>query len=379
MSRLIDGPLRDAIAIAILALGGAAVHREALMDPRPRLDEQVFLAAASSVAAGGSPYEHPAYNYPPFIAAVGGRLIQAGGQQRFLAVARGTNLVACGALVWLAASTLGVGGTKRLAFGAILIAVLPNVRDALWRGNLAPIAIVLAVIAWKVGLERPAIAGTLQAMSLWVKPVALMGVAYLVARRAVAPESGSRRVRESLVLGALVALFALSSLDLLPDLAQRMSVPPVFSSRNLSLRGGFATVGLEIPATGIALGVVGAALWLARRRPCDLEDRLHVAPVVSLLALPVSWSHGFLLVLPLQIEAARIWWDRRAVRAERSGAAMLAEAWGVPLALAAIQASAATGVEIPGPQLLQLGIILIPVLAPLLLLSYRLRFGRSRP
>jgi hypothetical protein len=88
------------------------------------------------------------------------------------------------------------------------------------------------------------------------------------------------------------------------------------------------------------------------------------------VALPVLWSHAFLLLLPLQVEAAARWWRRRRARREAQGAAALGEWWGVPLALAAVQGAAAAGVEFAAPRWVHAFVVAAPMAAVVGLLAY---------
>jgi hypothetical protein len=362
----------SALAFAALLAVGALAHRRALTDPEPRTDEQVFVGAALAVATGGSPYDHPVYNYPPPLAELGARLVDAGDPGRLLVVARLLGLAAMCGLAQLAAGYAGLGTGRRTLLAALLVAAAPIVHATFWLGNLAAIPALLALVGWRHGERRQIVGGLLAGASLAFKPTALAGACYLTARWLGAARSSRRRPAEALAWIAAAALALLPWLDRIPALVGRMLHPPLFSSRNLSLRRAALGLGFDLPALLLLGGVLLAALWLARHRPVDAIDRIHAAPVVALLGLPVAWSHGFLLVLPLQVAAASLWWRRRAVRAGRAGAAALVERWSVPLALAAIQGSFAAGIELGVPGAVQTLIVLVPTLSPLVLLAYLL-------
>lgn len=352
---------------------GALAHRGALFDPSPRTDERVFVGAALAVAEGRSPYSHPVYNYPPPLAELGGRLARAGGVGALLAAARGANLLACAALAAWAAGFAGLGARGRWLLAAGLVAATPGIGAALGWGNLAPLAIVAALAAWAVGERRPLAGAALVAASLAIKPLALGGVLYRTARGLGAARADSRRPLEALAWLPATALALAPWAGELGALARRMSEPPLFSPRNLSLRRVADAAGLDLPAPALLAGVVVAALWLARRRPDDDFDRAHVAPIVSLAALPVVWSHAFLFVLPLQVAAARRYWDRRALRRRRRDRAAVVERWGVPTAVLAVQGSAAAGIEFGAPAAIHALIVLVPIVAPAALAAYLLR------
>lgn len=376
------GPRRlatSALAFVALLAVGAFAHRRALADPEPRTDERVFVGAALAVAAGGSPYDHPVYNYPPPLAEIGARLVDAGDPGRLLVALRLLELAAMCGLVQLAAGFAGVGAGWRFLLAALLVAAAPIVHATFWLGNLAAIPALLALVGWRCGERRPVVGGLLVGTSLALKPTALGGALYLTARWLGATRAGRRRPAEALAWIAAATLALLPWLDRLPALAGRMLQPPLFSSRNLSLRRAAVGLGLDLPTPLLFVVVLAGALWLARRRPVDADDRIHAAPVVALLALPVAWSHSFLLVLPLQVAAASLWFRRSAARAGRTGPAALIERWCVPLALAAIQGSFAAGIELDVPGAIQTLVVLVPTLSPLVLLGYLLANAASRP
>jgi len=111
---------------------------------------------------------------------------------------------------------------------------------------------------------------------------------------------------------------------------------------------------------------------LLRRRPLAERETMLVAPVVSLLALPIVWAHTLVFTLPLQVAAlARVVGRARARGAERRLERRAAfEVVGVVLALAAIHGSAAAGVINDWPAGVQVVVSLLPTLAPAALLAY---------
>lgn len=359
----------------------ALVHHEALLQPSPQQDEPVFVEAAERLSAGASPYSQERFNYPPPLAALGAFALELSGPGLVLGLVRGANVLAVAAIAVFAAGFAGVSGRRRFALAAALVALLPVVRYTLWIGNLTPIAAALALAGWRVGRRAPLAGAGLIAVSLAFKPIALVGALYLSARWLLGRQDGRSRASaaaEALAWVPLTLLCLLPWVGELPALLKRMAEPPLFSSRNLSLRRVFDGFGIEMPAAAITVTVLAVALLLARRQPVDDVDREHTAPVVALLALPVAWAHGFLFVLPLQVAAARRWWERRAWRREPSWRTV-AERWGVPLALALIQASASAGVEFDAPAGVRAILVLLPILSPLALLLYLRRAGPRRP
>ncbi len=357
--------------LGVVAVAALANH-EALLQPVPQQDEPDFVEAAELVAAGQSPYLQEKYNYPPPFAALGAVVLKHGGTPLFLGLMRGANLLAVSGLALFAAGFAGLSARGRFALAAALVALLPLVHYTFWVGNTTAIAAGLALAGWHLGDRRPLSGAALVGVSLAFKPIALAGALYLAARWLLGGAAGRSHASAALeaVAWAPVAALCLSPwASELPAMLHRMAAPPIFSPRNLSLRRIGEGFGLDLPAAAITLAVLAAALLLARRRPVDGIDRLHTAPVVALLALPVVWAHGFLIVLPLQVAAARRWWERRAFRREPSWRSV-AERWGVPLALALLQASASAGVEFDAPAGLRALIVLLPVLSPLALLVY---------
>ena len=357
------------LGFACVVAVGLIRHHSALLCPTPQQDEPVFVEAAAKMAAGQSPYAQERYNYPPPLAALGAFAVERGGPGHFLALVRGANLLATSGLAIFAAGFAGLAGIRRFTLAAAMIALLPIVQYTLWIGNLTPIAAGIAILGWRIGEHRPLAGAALIGCSLVFKPIALAGAVYLSIRWMTEPQGDTRRRIEALAWLPMTFLLLSPWAAELPALARRMTEPPIFSSRNLSFRRLLSGLGLEAPASAITLVVIVAAVLLAYRRPVDVADRVHTAPVVALLALPVSWAHGFLFVLPLQVAAARRYWDRRALRQDRSWQ-KLAEHWGVPLGLAVIQGSANAGVEFAAPEWVHTGILLLPILAPTALLVY---------
>lgn len=372
------GRLFFALGFAGVVGWAALVHHPALLQPAPEQDETVPFEAAQLVAAGRSPYLQEKYNYPPPLAWFGALALELGGTDLFLGLMRGVNGLAVGGLAIFAAGFAGLAPRWRFALAAALVAFLPIVHYTFWIGNTTPVAAALALAGWRLGAQRPLTGAALVAASLAFKPIALVGALFLSARWLFERPARARRWVEALAWVPLTALCLVPWAAELPALLARMREPPIFSSRNLSFRRVLDGFGVEVPAAAITLAVLLTALWLSRRQPADELDRVHTAPVVSLLALPVAWAHGFLFLLPLQVAAARLYFDRRALRRPTSGR-NLAERWGVPLALALLQASANAGVEFQAPAWLRATIVLLPILSPLALLAYLLRAGSKAP
>lgn len=366
--RRLLGALGFSGVVAVAALA----NYTAILQPQPQQDEPDFVEAAELVVAGHSPYEQEKYNYPPPFAELGAIVLKHGGTGLFLGLMRGANLLAVAGLAIFAAGFAGLSIRGRFVLAAALVALLPVVHYSFWVGNTTPVAAGLALAGWHFGSRRPLLGAALVGVSLAFKPIALAGALYLSARWLLAAQKGRSRasaVLEVFAWAPVTALCLLPWAGELPALLQRMAEPPIFSPRNLSLRRVFDGFGLDVPAAVITLAVLALAIGLTWRRPVDDLDRVHTAPVVALLALPVAWAHGFLFVLPLQVAAARRWWDRRSSRREPSWRSVV-ERWGVPLALALVQASASAGVEFDAPAGLRALIVLLPVLSPLALLAY---------
>ncbi len=368
------GRLFFALGFAGVVGVAALVHHGALLQSEPQQDEPDFVEAAELAAAGRSPYLQEKYNYPPMFAELGAGALDLGGTRLFLVLMRSANLVAVSALALFAASFAGLPPRWRFALAVALVASLPIVHYTFWIGNTTPIAAALALAGWRIGAGRPLAGAALVGASLAFKPIALVGALYLSARWLFERRALGRRWVEALTWIPFTALGLRPWAAELPALLARMREPPIFSSRNLSFRRVLDGFGVDAPAAAITLTVLMAALWLSRRRAVDDLDRAHAAPVVALLALPIAWAHGFLFVLPLQVAVAKLYWERTALR-RGSSWQHLADRWGVPLALALIQASANAGVEFDAPEWLRATIVLLPLLSPLALLVYLRRAG----
>jgi len=375
-----SGRWLTALGFASVVAVAALANHTAILEPVPQQDEPDFVEAAELVAAGGSPYDQEKYNYPPPFAELGAIVLERGGIGLFLGLMRGANLLAVAGLALFAAGLAGLSPRFRFLLAAALVAFLPIVHYTFWIGNTTPVAAGLALAGWHLGRHRPLAGAGLVGVSLAFKPIALAGALYLSIRWLLDARRGQRRmagVIEAFTWAPVTALCLLPWADELPALLRRMASPPIFSPRNLSFRRVFDGFGIDMPAALLTLAVLALALLLTRRRAVDGFDRVHTAPVVALAALPVVWAHGFLFVLPLQVAAVRLYWQRRALRREPSWQSV-AERWGVPLALALIQASANAGVEFAAPAAVRALIVLLPVLSPLGLLLY-LRQTAGRP
>lgn len=372
-----SGRFLAALGFAGVVAVAALVHHQALLQPVPQQDEPIFVGAAKLAAAGESPYGQERFVYPPPLVELGGFAVAAGGPDLFLGLVRGWNLLAIVALAIFAAGFAGLPPRLRFVLAAVLVAFLPIVHYSLWIGNPTAVSAALALAGWQVGRRRPLVGAALVGVSLAFKPMAIAGAVYLSLRWLGDEPRPRNRVFEALAWLPAAALCLAPWAAELPALFHRMAEPSIISLRNLSFRRILDGFGIDLPAGAITLAVIALAFLLARRRPVDNLDRVHTAPVVALLALPLAWAHGFLFVLPLQVAAARRWWDRRSLRRPRSWQA-LAERWGVPLALALIQGSASAGVELAAPEAVRAAVILLPMISPAALLLY-LRWSGPAP
>jgi len=366
LDRLLARPLG---ALALLACAVAAVRIGYLTAPEPLWDERVWLEAGELLAGGESPYAHRLYNYPPPLVQLAAAAESGGWTAALVAAQRAVNLAGVVAVAALAASFAPWRPRGRLLL-ALAAACSPIVGHALSFGNLSPLIAAAALGALALERRRPAASAVLLGASVAVKPLALGAGLFLAGHRLVA---GPRRPRPWAALGwpLATALLLVPGLALLPGMLARVA-PAYYDPHHLSLKRALSGLGLEVPPPVIAAVVVVAAVVLLRRRPLAERETMLVAPVVSLLALPIVWAHTLVFTLPLQVAAlARLVERARAHGAERRLERRVAlEVVGVVLALAAIHGSAAAGVINDWPAGVQVVVSLLPTLAPAALLAY---------
>lgn len=357
------------MAIALLALGLLVLHRGYLTAPSPLWDEKMYLDATELWLAGGSPYEHQFFNYPPPLVLLIASAVRGGRVEELLLSWRVLNLAAVVGLAWLAASRTGWRLRWRVA-AALAVGASPIIGQAMRFGNLSPLVALAALAALALERRRPWPAAILLGASLAVKPVALGAAAFLGGHRLL---TGPRRPLPVAALawpGVLLAVVAPGA-ALVPAMLERMS-RAYFDPHHLSLKRALAGLGVEVSSVWIAAAVVAGALWLARRRPLEPAEMVAAAPAVALLALPVVWAHTFALTVPLQLDSlARLGRRIDGKRRRRAlQASDLGEVVGILAALAVIHGSASAMLVNHWPRGVQLLVCLAPTLAPALLVGY---------
>lgn len=364
------------LAFAAVLIVTGLLNLDSLLRPEPRSDERYFVEAGRFLAQGESPYRQPIFNYPPPIAQLGAWATRRRLEAELWLSLRLLNLSAAVGLAWLAAGKLSCG--NRLAVRgvvALLAANSPVVQHAFFFGNLSPLVAFLAIAGFEREERRPWQASLLLGASIALKPLALIGALFLYLHRALAP---LRRFPAPGAWGwAVVAgLLLLPGWRFLSEMLVRMNHPPGDPHQLSLLRLARAAPGWEMSPTWVAAGVLGAAVLCLRRHALTPQEVALVAPVVSLLALPIVWAHSMVLTLPLQLRALDLAWSRFRSRVH-PGRRTFWELSGVGLAVAAIQGSAAAG-ALAG-SLASFAAALLPTLAPVALAGYLLRAERKRP
>lgn len=362
---------RRGYALALLFLVVATLRFDYLVAPDPHYDEGLYLEAGELHRAGGTPYAQRYFNYPPPLVQLLG-LAGRGGWTRELVLGwRVVNLVAIAGLAWLSAGRLRERGVTRWLV-ALVVASSPVIGHALDWGNLSPLVAATALGAFAVERRRPWVSALGLGASVALKPVALAGAAFLSAHRLLV---GHRRTVGVSALGwPLVAAALLApGTALLPGMLAKMSQLP-FDPSHLSIRRLILGFGIEVPPAVIATIVLGLALALAYRHALSPDEVVVVAPVVSLLALPVVWAHTFALTLPLQVAAIARLSARLGERARAGlGGRDLVEVFAVGAPIAAIHAAASEQLLNDWSPAVQVAVCAVPTLAPTVLLVYLLR------
>ena len=205
-----------------------------------------------------------------------------------------------------------------------------------------------------------------------------LGALYLSVRSLLSAQEGRRRrstLIEAIVWAPVAVLCVLPWARELPALLLRMANPPIFSTRNLSFRR-------VADGLGSTCRRRRSPSRRSRSPSCWRGDGRWTR---STTCTPRPSSPSLRYRSPGRMASSsscRSRWRRPAAGgsavpadASRRGG-RFAERWGVPLALALIQASASAGVEFDAPAGVRSLIVLLPVLSPLALLAY-LRGARA--
>lgn len=355
-----EPPRAHLAAVALLALLTLLRFWPHITDPAPLPDEMGYVRGIGRLLAGGSPYPGGSYLYPPLVAYAGAWGWQHLGPGAVLGALRGANVLGAAGTVWCALVWLPWSWRRRVAAGALYLAVAPIVRLGVEWGNLSLAVgglIALGLLIWP---RRPALAGALLGTSLAIKPLAPVAVLALLAHR---PRAGGRRHwLAAAVAGAVTAALVLP----FPHWRGMLSVPyiPAITSRSLSFHRLAFLLGLEVDPLAVTAALALATVLLVRLRPLGRLPLYGIAAAATLAASPSVWSHALHLTLPLQALALAAAWERLARAPEGERPRRRRELVFVALAAAAIQLSEGATVLDDQPAWLELPGVLAPVLAP---------------
>lgn len=377
VDRWLDRPV---VAIAVLTLILGVFRLEYLVAEAPWWDEFIPLQAAALYLDGESPYTQRDFNYPPSLVQVIATAERGGWTRELVVGWRLANLLAVAALAWFSAGRTGWSIRGRF-LAALAVGFSPVIGQAIDFGNFSPMVAILALAALSAERRRPWLAALALGASVALKPVVLVGAAFLTAHRLLAsPRRGL--LGPSLLWPFVAGLLVAPGATLLPAMLQKMS-HAYFDRHHLSIKRVLAGLGWEVPAAWIALVVLVVALLVTRRRPIAPERMVIVAPVVALAALPVVWAHTFALTLPLQMEAvARLrsrWSGPQRPSGRERGALDLWQAIAVLVGVAAPHAAAFASLVNDWPDPLQIVVCLIPASAPAILLHFLSRTAPESP
>ena len=288
------------IALALLLL---LRWSGALFDPLPRDDEAVYFEAFERVVEGDSPYDDPAFLYPPAFAYLGATLLEILGPGGLLVLVRTLNGLGAVLLVWLAASCwppqAGETLERRGLLAAALLLLTPGMDIALRWGNLSPLIAAMVVSGLMLWPRHPVLAGGLLGSSALLKPLAPVALLLLIGHR---PAKGGQRHWLAAGVGLLVgSVLALAVPGLSDYLALRGGRPE--EPRNISLHRALHDLGLGVDTLALLILITALGLFVVRQRPQSPEHLLTLALALTLLAVPLVWNHTLLLTLPLQVLA----------------------------------------------------------------------------
>jgi hypothetical protein len=285
----------------LLALVLSALWRwgPTVVTPTVLPDESVYVNAARHLEAGRSPYAEPTYFYPPPVATFVQRVSPHLGEVGALRILRAAALAGIVLTVLLSLRCVPWHWLIQLTIGVLFIWFAPAVRLATELGNVAGLAIGLALfglIAWN---QRPVVAGLALGIGLAIKPVAPLAPLLLALHR---PAEPTRRHLVTTIVAAAAGIAACASgLRYLPDLLGNADHPT--NPYNFSVQKVLTEAGLQVPSLSILLLAGVAALLFMRRQGTDQHDFLNVTVTSSLIALPILWALSLLLILPIQLLA----------------------------------------------------------------------------
>jgi len=312
---LAQRPRRQLIAIGLLSLVALALYHRVLLRAGEFADETIYVAAASAVATGESPFEVPGYYYPAAFAYLWAATEKALAIPAWL-VWRLANLAAAILLVWLAGIHVPVD-ERRWWLRPLLCAPLlaaPGISLALRTGNVSVLTALLVAAGVLLAGHRPLRAGLLLGASVAIKPLAVPALMALAAPGVRRSRSGGapplavlgaeqRASALGLALAALVLFAVPFSRELLAQPVEVLS-----TIRTVSFERLFRLLGLPLPRLAVLAIVYGAlaaaAAWWTR----DRMERAVVALAGAMVAAPLVWSHTMILGLPFLTLALAVHW-----------------------------------------------------------------------
>ncbi len=284
--------------LADLALGGYE-HGSVPFDLR------IFLDAAHEVASGRSPFpaagelgSDTSFVYPPLLA--------------FLVWPFSVLPTGPAVLLWTLLSAACVVAALRLlgvtdwrCYGVAFL--WPTTRAAIALGTIGPVLLLGVAVAWRYRDRLPLVAAAAAGAAITLKLFLWTLVVWLAVTRRFRAALVAAGVAVALA-GASWAAIGFDGLGDYPSLLRRLSdlesaesYSPYAAARAAALAIGLPTA-LAWPAA-IAVGMVllGAAVYTARRRSGDREQRDRISLTFALAAAlalsPLVWVHYFLLLL----------------------------------------------------------------------------------
>jgi len=334
----------------------------------PLGDEPAYQAAFSRVANGQSPYGGTDFVYPAVFAFAGAKSVDLIGLEYTMYALRGANLLGLAIVLWCSMAWLAWPLAGRLALGAAVILLAPQVSLAVLLGNVSLTVAGLVVGSLLAVPRAPVTAGLALGASIALKPVAPMAVACLAA----ATHEAAPRARWIAAGGAaFVVLVLLGAFPYMDQLIALQATDRVATS--VSLHRVPKVLGFDVNALWLSVPLALVALSIVRKLELGRARFLCFATTASLVVLPLVWSHTLILLLPLQMLALYVAVDRvRGSSNQGHSASRWLEPVLVVLAVASLQFSAGAGVIDDQGVVVQLAGALLPALAPIGLLAYLL-------
>ncbi|HSM51683.1 MAG TPA: hypothetical protein VLA75_09795, partial [Thermoanaerobaculia bacterium] len=286
----------------VLAALGALLWAPRLVTPELLADEVFYLPSFGLVAQGRSPYENPAFLYPPQLAVLGAWGIARFGTLPFFACLRLLEYLGIVAAATVALVRTPWSFRTRVLAGTALLWLSPAVASGLRLGNVVFAAVGGALLALHLWPRRPLAAGLLLGVSVALKPIAFAVVPLALAFRA-APQTARRARCLGLVAAGVFSVSLLAVLPQLGGLGSRALPEPAVTRSLTPHRLLFLLTGVSVPAPLLAAVVVGLFVLDGVRREHDPDELLLRAGIASPLALPLVWDHGLMLSLPVQLAA----------------------------------------------------------------------------